>query len=58
MSRQAQEAKSSSTVLALCRASQKPAVDEEAAKTIGQRFGFDGLPKLLSRMLKGLQKQS
>jgi hypothetical protein len=42
----------------VCRASQEPAVDEEAAETIGQRLGFDGLPKLLSRMLKGLQKQS
>jgi hypothetical protein len=33
-------------------------VDGEAAEVIGQRFGFDGLPKLLGRMLKGLQKQS
>jgi hypothetical protein len=41
-----------------CRASQEPAVDEESAKVIGQRFGFEGLPKLLSRMLKGLQKQT
>ena len=43
---------------ATCREAQEPAVDEDSAKVIGQRFGFEGLPKLLSRMLKGMQKQT
>lgn len=37
------------------RASEEPAVDEETAQIIGERFGFADLPKLLSRVLKGVR---
>ncbi len=43
-----------------CRAEaeERPAVSECAAASIGERLGFPDLPKLLSRMLKGLGKQA
>ena len=45
----------SSVVDEFCRASEEPAVSEETAQTIGERFGFADLPKLLSHMLKGVR---
>lgn len=47
-----------SSFAGFCRAPQEPAINEKAAQTIGQQFGFEGLPNLLSRMLKGVQKQT